>query len=223
MKHLISGAITAAFISASPAVAAPIDVTYQSDGVFGADNLRQVVTISTPGPGFDGNVYAGMFHLTGNQGMGDFLAFCIDLGQYLGNPQVIEETATLATQAVKDNLVGLFNVALDGGSLGDVVNTSLASAALQVAVWEVFYDTDEGFDLSDGAFQMSNNWSVLNAAQTLLDGIGSASTTGYDLGFFYSEDNQDLLTVSAVPLPASGLLLLAGFGGLAAVRRKKRS
>jgi hypothetical protein len=30
-------------------------------------------------------------------------------------------------------------------------------------------------------------------------------------------------TVAPVPLPASGLLLLAGFGGLAALRRKRKA
>lgn len=46
------------------------------------------------------------------------------------------------------------------------------------------------------------------------DTSGSPSTDGYDI---------DSISVSAVPLPAGGLLLLGGLGGLAALKRRKKA
>jgi hypothetical protein len=80
MKNLLKTAAVVCMMGAGAAHAAPIKIDYQADGLFGAGNLRQTVTISTPGAGYDGSVRAGMFHLTGDSGLGDFLELCPKVG-----------------------------------------------------------------------------------------------------------------------------------------------
>jgi hypothetical protein len=48
---------------------------------------------------------------------------------------------------------------------------------------------------------------------------------GYQVAYLESTGNpasQNLVTVSPVPLPAAGLLMLAGLGGLASTRKLRR-
>lgn len=74
----------------------------------------------------------------------------------------------------------------------------------------------DGMDIDFGAFDPSNVYSAL------IEGTGSV------INVFYSDsplsDNTGSLQVelSAVPLPAGGLLLLSGFAGFAALNRRKK-
>jgi hypothetical protein len=223
MKNLFLGLAMAAGLGASAATASTVNISYQSGGVFGPNNLQQTVTIATSGPGIDGNVQAGLFHLTGDNGIGDFLAFCVDLGQYLNNPQQAVVNATLFGANTLSRIDSLFSNALGGMGLGDVIDTAVEAAGLQVALWEVIMDGDTGLDLSSGTFSASNNAGALAQAQTYLDGMAGPLTGLYDMTFFESAQNQDVMTVSPapVPLPASGLLIVGGLAGLAGLRRRK--
>ena len=182
---------------------------------------RETVKITTPGPGHDGYVRAGLFHLTADQGIGDFLAFCVDLAQYVKNPQYAVINNNLFSGTTLENMERLFSSVLGGSTLGDVIDTSLEAAGFQVALWEVMMDTGNGYDLDNGAFSMSKNAGVEAQAEAYLAGLSNGKTGAYKLTFLESDKNQDVVTVAPVPLPASAFMILAGLGGLAAARRRK--
>ena len=116
----------------------------------------------------------------------------------------------------------LFETGYSGLDLTDNTN----SAGFQLAIWEIAFESGPTYDINDGNFQSNLNSSTDAAtgfAKTLLAGLGGPITQNYALNFYLSDGSQDLISVAAVPLPAAGFLLMAGLGGLAALRRKRKA
>ncbi|WP_109466292.1 VPLPA-CTERM sorting domain-containing protein [Albibacillus kandeliae] len=221
-KHFLGLALSiAAFTGA--ASASSINLTYQDSGLFGASDLQQTVKITTSGPGYDGNVKAGMFHMKSDDALGNFLAFCVDLTQYIGSPMTAEYNSNLFTGTTYDNLSRLFSSVLGGSSLAEVIDTSLEAAALQVAIWEVMLDSSGAYDLNSGAFKMGSNVAVKTQAQSYLTNLWTGKVGDYKLTFLESAQNQDLVTVTPVPLPAGGVLIGTGLIALFAAGRRRKA
>lgn len=214
--NIAVGLAVAAVFAATAASAATVDVTYQESGVFGTPNLSQIVEISSPG--HDGTVRAGPFRLMGDDGYGDFLAFCIDLNNYMssGNTYKISSSSVYGA-GVDDYIDRLFTSAYAG------LDTAIEGAAFQVALWEIITDGGVAYDLAGGLFTASNNFDVIGQANTYLAGLASAATGGYKLGFLSSSVSQDLVTVSPVPLPAAAGMLGLGLAGLFGFGRRKKA
>lgn len=219
-------ALTTAF--AAPAVAGTIDVDGQHSSIFGdasgANKWRVITKFSVDG-NESGNVYAGAFRLKSDAGtpLSEFLAFCL---QPLENLDLTKDYAlgSLFTQTINENLNTL------AANAWDLVVDSTSAGAFQLAAWEITTETARAFSLDDGAFQVTSNRTDSNAAEALattwLDNINNDDWAfqGDEYVIMNAAGTQDLLTnVAAVPLPASGLMLLGGLFGAGAIARRKKN
>lgn len=218
---------------ATTASATPISLTYDGPSVANAD--RETVTISAaPVSPASSNVYAFGFNMTDTTGTLDsFLAWCLDLGSFLSTsgsakPYVITDNPFSNSFGMDAGERARVQSVFDAnyGTL-DVTN-GVDAAGFQVALWNALYDGD--LDAGDGVFSVSNNADVIAAANGYLTAANAYDgDKAYRLTFLESTPSanqtkkyQNLVTVSPVPLPAAGILLLAAFGGLGfAARRRK--
>ena len=107
----------------------------------------------------------------------------------------------------------------------DNIDTVNESAAFQVAVWEITYDTN--LNLSTGSFKLNDNATIRTLAQGWIDTISSPSFSynGILPTLFVLESStaQDQLTAvpTNVPAAGSGMLALAGMSLLGKRRARK--
>lgn len=194
MKKILASAAIAVVSLATAATASTITVTRQ-DPLFGTNNaLARNVNINFNGA--NNYVSAGMFHLTGSNGVGDFLAFCVDLADKLGKPsQTVEEKSDLFSGNVLSNIDKLFSSVIGTSTMASVINSGVKAAGFQIALWEIISD-DGSLNLGTGKFQLKedNKGTVWTQAQEYLNGLANADTGKQTLTFYYSEANQDLVT-----------------------------
>lgn len=228
MKKVLSAlALATATVSAAPAFAGTIDVDSVHPSVFGdvsGANQYKIITAYEVDGVSRGAVYAGAFRLESDQSgaLSDFLAFCLQPMENL-NLSIDYMKGSNFSDTVTANLNAL------AANAWDLVTDSVSAGAFQIAAWEITTE-DEGveFDVNDGNFNVVSDRDDSNAAesqaQAWLDEIGSGNWTRgpKDYVVLNAANTQDLLTnVTTMPLPASGMMLLAGLFGAGAVARRK--
>ncbi len=166
----------------------------------------------TPGPGVD-------FTIPNN-----FNTYCVDLAQYVSaNTNYTYNVVTPAAHGFTANQETLLS-RLWATQFSNV-DTANESAAFQVAVWEIVYDTNA--TLTSGTFVLNNASAVATLAQgwlnTITDANFSFNGTLPQISVLESSTAQDQITVlpSNVPAAGTGVLGLAGLGLLA--KRQRRS
>ncbi len=235
--NLKTGLISAAFvaITTAAAVAAPVNVAYQNPGSpFAGGAFNGTMTGANPA-----SVAAGVGGLalkdTNPGGLGSFIAWCLDISTFLALPNAYTTTNTpfsMTTGAITPTRAGdiqkLFNTGYSATVTG--ITSAAVSAGFQLALWEILYETGS-YGLTTGSFQASGDVvsAATNQANTLLGALSGPITQAYSLTFLESPKGangaqltQNLVTASAVPLPAAGVLLLTVMGGIGALARYKR-
>jgi len=171
-----------------------------------------------------------------------FQTFCIEIDRFLSNSsefmifEASEAPATLISQEKVNLLTGLVSNYLT--LTDEVFDSSIETAAFQIATWELLNENGTSFNANDGTFKFTNHSEVRDLANTWLAGLNTSTdynVPGYQLRFLNSDEGQDQfmfsptsptpLTSASVPEPAA-LAVWASFAvGLmgTAVRRRRHS
>jgi hypothetical protein len=223
-------AASALALMAAPGSAAILDY-HGLDG-------RSGVTVSGDvgsGPSYTG--VGGAFKMgdVGNQlGLGDrFIAFCLDLAgtiqdnydYVINNVNPFQPGRELSSIQV-DNVKRVFNSSYASVDVG----SNVQAAAFQLALWDAAYeDTLAGLGLSigirSGAGTGTNAAAVTSLANTFLDNAKNwDGVQRFSINFLDAtvDERQDLVMATPVPVPAAGLLLIAGIGAFGIAKRRQR-
>lgn len=154
------------------------------------------------------SVHAGQMQVSLTDTLGhatDYIGYCVDLNHYAGSGAV--DVAT--TYILRNGSLAAWLYVMYAPS----VTTGTQAAALQSAIWEVTNETMPTFDIASGYFSISDNATVAQAAQAMLNNLPVASALR--LNVFNSAQCQDLL----VPEPMTFTLIALG-GTLCLLRRR---
>lgn len=223
MKVLFGTVAACAVFSFAGAVAAST-VNLSFDGLTHGAIKKNVEITASPvmPPKGIGQYVAGGFKMSDNGGvLDDFIAFCLDIGNWLRDDTDYEPTATPFTNFTIP--IARVQAVFDANYGGVDLTNENQSAGFQLALWEAIYDTD--YDLTTGAFRGKGlDGATTAAAQGFLSAASSyAGPKKFSLTFYDSLNDprsQNLVTVSPVPLPAGGVLLLSALGVIGLLRRR---
>lgn len=166
------------------------------------------------------SVSVGGFSMLNTSTNQSLITWCVDVFDWLHNASYNNGNASNI-----NNFAKLQQLVNQDYSL---VNNATSSAAFQLAVWEIVNETSTTpLSLSGGRFTatgssaamtLANNWLQLNNSVT---GNYNIASYIYGDGTMPNGVTQNLISMSPVPLPAAGLLMLSalGLGGLVTRRR----
>ena len=226
---VVAGAVLGAVMCAAPsAEASQIWVRDGNGGtVFNGGPGSVNLTIKVDG-GPNQSVAAGAFALQYSftaPGPGtnwvNFLTYCLEPDEFLG---------ISGSTPVTGSYVGSFGATSEYGAdataltrltntwFADSLTSATKSAAFQIALWEIAYDSDNNLDT--GSLRLVTNGAVKTQAIAYLD-QANWNPLGADVGVILRVGNQDLIIM--VPEPASLALIGMGLLGLGFAARRCRA
>lgn len=197
-------AALAALLAASPASADL--VVYQGQG------LKDSVHIHAPAVNIQTNAGQMLFAYQGR----DYTSYCVDIYQTVGN--------MFATALPIDTLNNGEKVAYLFETFAGLVDTNTKAAALQVAIWEVVFESDPvPWDAGAGAFHIAGNPAALSQAGAYLATVPDLYCPQTEFFVLHSPCKQDLLLPTGEPVPEPATLAILLLGGAALACRRRRT
>jgi hypothetical protein len=234
----LSGAVALTLL-AGTATAGQIALTYQGPSV-PAEGGRQTATITVDGIDEINDspvqVFSYGFNMRDEGGtLGSFLAWCLDVGSFLSTsatvarPYIITETPFSNSFGLDTTQRARVQSVFDA-NFGDLDATNgVEAAGFQLALWDAVYDGDWDVQGVGGVFSASASDDVIAKANFYL--VAARDYNGgqaFAMTFLESSPAlgqtkyQNLVTVSPVPIPAAGGMLLLALGGLGLAARRRR-
>jgi hypothetical protein len=193
------------------------------------------------GAGYE-NAGVGRILLTGTAADASavsFKTYCVDLFDWLGTGTFNDASiASLTLNGTRLARLTAFVTHADA-----LVDTAEKSAAAQLGVWEILYETDGSYDVTSGSFSaaggnlVGGDYNALTLANSWLGKVadrswGLSPTQGLALlvpgpgnqpqAYVTASDRpQNVDAPAAVPEPATWGMMIFGFGGVGAVIRRR--
>lgn len=252
-KLAVAVALVAGAAVASAQTSASVQFNGWAYGSGGTSASYNLLKDPRTGNAFSGSGTGGGFSVTVN-GTDSFVAYCTELFQYISigstytdytritNAPDYKWTSTAQgvngwdpakANAINERIGQLWAYAgatygLNGvpGTNSTTGATQANSTALQWAIWNVVYDTDN--TLSGGNFTITGNSSNGSILSTANDMLARSATYGfrYNLDVLRATGRQDQLITDGVrtpvPEPGTYALMLAGLSAVGFVARRRR-
>lgn len=227
-KFALAAAAAFAAIALPGAASASVTITsYAGDPGFLNGTLHYTTLNKTM------NVGIGRFHLTGTEQPGnspvDYFTYCADIlnNIHTGSFDLISGSAFITDATKLGKIVTLLSNTNPLLAAATGATAKNISAATQMAVWEILYETSGSYSLSAGNLFMSggNSGAARTLADTYLGNLSGLWTNdgSQQLSVLYAQKNQSQIFLSAVPEPATWAMMIGGFGLVGGMlRRSKR-
>jgi PEP-CTERM motif len=232
VRHGSRALVAAAALLAAQAASA--DTLVYKGPWFGSYSGTYAISDTNPSPGVSVTAYSGAFKMTDTNTGNTFMAWCVDIYDYM-NTSASGTSYTLtsgtgfysgAMSYVTTDLERLASYVFDN----DLVTGSAASAAFQLAVWEIVNDSagTGHYDVTAGDFKVTTSssfQSVLTQANTWLGIVNSGTyAIGEQLSIWKqncSGCTQDLAVFAPIPEPETVVMLLSGLALMGFVVRRR--
>jgi len=224
MKKFLKATLAAALVVAG--LSANAAGTVNLTGAVGYGSTAGRLTIGTSTYNLD----AEEWQLTTSTGK-SFAAYCIDASTLLAIPPGLY-AETVVTSAVYDSIAKLFAVSgFEGdGFKFDGVDTKVKASALQLAIWETYYEG--GALATANAFTTGNMTATFfgnakSQAQAYLTAAASLTPGEYDPAVVVfsalPSGSRSQLLVTSIPEPSTYALMAACLGVMGLVSRRKQA
>ena len=187
-------------------------------------------TLIAPNVAKSSSTSAGGFATVLNGGP-TFTTYCIDLYETISFGDPAYTNYSLVDGSV--HFTGLHAAAdADIGKLfsaGHVVNDAKTSAAFQIAIWEIAFETTGSYNLASGSATFFGGTAASSGALTLATSwLGSLGVNTMDVKVLESlttreiKGHQDVVFAQAVPEPSTYALMAAGLMSIGFVARRRQ-